>query len=110
MRTHRDNVYAKYGLDPKKTYTLPELAKITGVPLKVLKEVKSRGEGAYYSGGVGGRPSSSVRMAGSFKKGLDRPASQKLSMAQWSRARIFSFIDTYKSKGLKHDTDLVKLV
>lgn len=105
--THRDNVYRKYGLDPKKTYSLPALAKITGVSLSVLKEVEKRGKGAYYSGGVGGRPSSSVRMAGSFKKGVDAPASKKLSMAQWSKARVFSFIDTYKSKNLKHDTDLV---
>jgi len=108
--THRDHVYAKYGLDKKKTYTLPALAKITEIPLSVLKEVESRGKGAYYSGGVGGRPSSSVRMAGSFKKGVDAPAKKKLSMAQWSRARVFSFIDTYKSIGLKHDTDLVKRI
>jgi len=27
-------------------------------------------------------------------------------MAQWSMARVYSFIDTYKSKNLKHDTDL----
>jgi len=108
--THRENVYRKFGLDPKKTYTLPALAKITGIPLSVLREVESRGEGAYYSGGKGGRPSPSVRMKGSFVKGLDRPASQKLSMAQWKKARVFSFIDTYKSKTLKHDTDLVKLI
>lgn len=108
--THRDNVYRKYGLDPKKTYTLPALAKITGIPLSVLKEVENRGKGAYYSGGVGGRPSPSVRLAGSYKKGVDAPASKKLSMAQWSRARVFSFIDTFKSKGLKHDTDLARLL
>jgi len=108
--THRDDVYRKYGLDPKKTYTLPALAKITGIPLSVLKEVEDRGKGAYYSGGVGGRPSPSVRLAGSFKKGVDAPQKKKLSMAQWSRARVFSWINTYKSKNLKHDTDLVKLV
>ena len=108
--THRENVYRKFGLDPKKTYTLPALAKITGIPLSVLKEVENRGKGAYYSGGIGGRPSPSVRLAGSFKKGVDAGVKRKLSMAQWSRARVFSFIDTYKSKTLKHDTDLVKLI
>jgi hypothetical protein len=108
--THRDRVYAKYGLDTKKTYTLPALAKISEIPLSVLKEVESRGKGAYYSGGVGGRPSPSVRLAGSYKKGVDAPASKKLSMAQWSRARVFSFIDTYRSRGLKHDKDLARLL
>ena len=106
--THKERVYAKYGLDKNKTYTLPALAKITEIPLSILKEVESRGKGAYYSGGVGGRPSPSVRMAGTYKKGVDAPASKKLSMSQWSRARVFSFIDTYKSKGLKHDTDLAR--
>jgi hypothetical protein len=72
--------------------------------------VESRGKGAYYSGGIQGRPSSSVRMAKTFKKGVDAPASKKLSMAQWSKARVFSFIDTYKSKGLKHDKDLARLL
>ena len=103
-------MYAKYGLDPKKTYSLPALAKISGIPLSILKEVEKRGKGAYYSGGIGGRPSPSVRMAGSFVKGVDAPASKKLSMSQWSKARVFSFIDTYKSKNLKHDTDLAKLL
>ena len=108
--THRERVYAKYGLDPKKTYSLSQLAKITDIPLSILKEVENRGRGAYYSGGVGGRPSPSVRLAGSFKKGVDAPAAKKLSMAQWARARTFSFIDTYKSKNLKHDTDLARLL
>ena len=102
MRTHKERVYAKYGLDSSKTYSLPALAKITGISLSVLKEVEKRGKGAYYSGGVGGRPSPSVRMKGSYVKGVDAPASQKLSMAQWSRARIFSFIDGNP----KHDNDL----
>jgi hypothetical protein len=108
--THKERVYAKYGLDPKKTYSLPALAKITGISLSILKEVESRGKGAYYSGGVGGHPSPSVRMAGTYKKGVDAPIAMKLSMAQWSKARVFSFIDTYKSKGLKHDTDLARLL
>jgi len=110
MKTHRERVYEKYGLDKDKTYSLAELAKITGIPLSILKEVENRGKGAYYSGGVHGHPSPSVRMRGTYVKGVDAPASQKLSMAQWSRARVFSFIDTYKSKNLKHDTDLVRLL
>jgi hypothetical protein len=110
MKTHRENVYAKYRLDPKKTYTLAALATITSIPLSILKEVENRGKGAYYSGGKGGRPSPSVRLAGSYKKGVDAPGAMKLSMAQWSKARVFSFIDTYRQKNLKHDTDLAKSI
>jgi hypothetical protein len=102
MRTHKEEVYAKYKLDPKKTYSLPALAKITGISLKVLKEVENRGKGAYFSGGIGGRPSPSVRQVGTYKKGLDLPIKKKLSMAQWSKARVFSFI----SGNPLHDNDL----
>jgi hypothetical protein len=104
MKTHKEKVYAKYGLDPKKTYTLPALAKITGTPLAILKEVENRGKGAYFSGGTGGRPSPSVRTAGTYAKGQDLPMAKKLSMAQWSRARVFSYLDGNP----KHDADLRK--
>lgn len=102
MKTHKDKVYEKYGLDKKKTYSLPALAKISGYTLSTLKKVYARGQGAYYSGGIGGRPSTSVRMAGSYKKGVDAPAAKKLSMAQWAKARVFSFIDNNPL----HDNDL----
>ena len=96
MPTHRDNVYRKYKLDKEKTYTLAELAEITGIPLASLKEVEKRGRGAYATN------PESVRMKGTFKKGVDAPMSEKLSINQWARARVFSFIDGSK----KHDTDL----
>lgn len=102
MKTHKERVYERLGLDPKKTYSLPALAKLSGTPLATLKKVYSRGQGAYFSGGIGGRPSASVRMKGTYKKGVDAPMSQKLSMAQWAKARVFSFLDGNP----KHDMDL----
>ena len=54
-----------------KPYSLPELAKISGKPLSVLKEVQKRGFGAYKT-----QPSS-VRMLGSYKKGVNAPMSMK---------------------------------
>jgi len=105
MKTHREKVIARYSLEDK-PHSLSALAKASGIPLRILQEVKHRGEGAYYSGGMHGHPSPSVRLKGSYKKGVDAPMSMKLSMAQWSMARVYSFIDTYKSKNLKHDTDL----
>lgn len=43
MTTNRDKVYRKFQLDKDKTYSLPELARITGTSLSVLKEVEKRG-------------------------------------------------------------------
>ena len=96
--THRESFLMKYGL-PDKPYSLSELSKISGVPLKILKEVEKRGYGAYRT-----QPSS-VRMKHSFRKGVNAPMSMKLSPFQWARARVFSYLD----KNPLHDTDLRKM-
>jgi hypothetical protein len=93
--THRKNVIKKLGLQDE-GHSLAELAKASGIPRKTLQEVYNRGIGAYST-----QPSS-VRMKGTFKKGVDAPMSQKLSKEQWAMARVYSFIDGNP----KHDTDL----
>lgn len=93
--THRQSVLKKYGLKDK-AYSIEELSTITGKPLRVLKEVLSRGYGAYKTN------PSSVRLKGSYKKGVNAPMSMKLSPQQWSMGRIYSFLDGNP----KHDNDL----
>jgi len=95
MKTHRERVFERFNLTDK-GYSLPELAKITGYTLSVLQQVYNRGIGAYKT-----QPSS-VRMKGTFKKGVNAPMSQKLSKEQWALSRVYSFIDGNP----KHDTDL----
>ena len=75
-----------HGIPESQGLSLSEIAKLSGMPLSALKEVYSKGEGAYSSN------LQSVRMKGSFKKGVNAPASQKLSMAQWALARVYSFV------------------
>ena len=93
--THRINVLKKLGL-PDEGHSLADLAKASGIPQKTLQEVYNRGIGAYKT-----QPSS-VRMKGTFKKGVSAPMSKKLSKEQWAMARVYSFIDGNP----KHDTDL----
>lgn len=93
--THRQNFLKKYKLEDK-SYSLDQLSKISGVSLHTLNQVYKRGIGAYKT-----QPSS-VRMKGSFKKGVNAPMSMKLSPQQWAMGRIFSFLDG----STKHDTDL----
>jgi hypothetical protein len=93
--THRQNVLKKYKLEDK-SYSIRELSKITGVPRRILQDVYNRGIGAYNTN------PQSVRMKGSFKKGVNAPMSMKLSPEQWAFARVFSFIDGNP----KHDNDL----
>jgi len=93
--THRTDFLKKHKLEDK-GYSLEELAKISGEPLATLKKVADRGYGAYNT-----QPSS-VRMKGSFKKGVNAPMRMKLSPQQWSFARVYSYL----MKNPKHDTDL----
>jgi len=41
-------------------------------------------------------------MKGTFQKGVNAPASMKLSKEQWAYARVYSFLDGNP----KHDNDL----
>jgi hypothetical protein len=91
--THRENVLKELGLEKG---SLEELSKASGISQDVLQEVYNRGIGAYKTNPI------SVRMKGSFKKGVKAPMSKKLSKEQWAMARVYSFLDGNP----KHDQDL----
>lgn len=93
--THRENVIKKYGLQDR-SYTLSELARISGISRTTLQKVYNRGIGAYKTNPL------SVRMKGTFEKGVKAPMSMKLSKEQWAYSRVWSFLDNNP----KHDTDL----
>jgi hypothetical protein len=93
--THRVRFLKAHGLEDK-SYSLKELSSISKVPMKILNEVYKRGIGAYKT-----QPNS-VRLKGSFVKGVKAPMSAKLSKEQWAMARVYSFLDGNK----KHDNDL----
>lgn len=94
-RTHRQNFLRRYDL-PDRGYSLKELSEIADVPLGILQEVYNRGVGAYKTNPI------SVRMKGSFKKGVNAPMSAKLSKEAWAQSRVYSYLDGNP----KHDTDL----
>jgi hypothetical protein len=93
--THRTDFLKDHKLEDK-GYSLEELSKISKVPLATLQEVYNRGIGAYKTN------PQSVRMKGSFKKGVNAPMSMKLSKEMWALARVYSFLDGNP----KHDNDL----
>jgi hypothetical protein len=95
--THKQHILKKYDL-PDTGHSLDELAKVSGYSHSTLQEVYNRGIGAYKT-----QPSS-VRMQGTFQKGVNAPMSQKLSKEQWAMARVYSFLDNNP----KHDNDLRK--
>lgn len=95
VTTHKENVLEDLDLKDE-GHSLDELAKASGISREVLQEVYNRGIGAYSTS------PESVRMKGSYKKGIKAPMSQKLSKEQWAMARVYSFIDNNP----KHDQDL----
>jgi len=104
MLTYKQRLNEKYGLDKDIEHTLRELKQLTGVPIRIMKEVEKRGKGAYATN-LG-----SVRL-NDFNKNDDlrKGASKRLSKEQWSKARIYAFL--FKSifqnmRYKKHDMDL----
>ena len=93
--THRLRFFRKHHL-PVHGYSLGELSKVSKVSQPILQQVYDRGIGAYKTNPT------SVRMKGTFRKGVKAPYSKKLSKEQWAMARVYSFLDGNP----KHDTDL----
>lgn len=93
--THRENVLRRLKLKDQ-SYSLSALSKYSGVSHKTLQEVYNRGIGAYKTQPL------SVRMKGTFKKGVNAPMSQKLPKEMWAMARVYSYLDGNP----KHDNDL----
>jgi hypothetical protein len=86
MKTNREKFLDKHKLPLDESLSLPQIAKLSGMPLAALKKSYSRGLGAYNTS------PESVRMKGTFKKGVDAPMSQKLSAPQWAQARVYAFV------------------
>lgn len=93
-KTNRIQYLEKMGKDPKESYGLDDLSKMSGIPEKYLKEVYDRGVGAWESN------PRSVRIKGSFKKNPDMrkyPRSKRLSPEQWGYGRVYSFLNKGKT-------------
>ena len=94
MPTHRELFYKRHNIPLSKSLSIEEIAQIAKVPLKALKEIENRGEGAW------GNNLASVRLKSNFSKNPDiyhirRPS--RLSKSQWSFARIYSFLTKGKT-------------
>jgi hypothetical protein len=90
MPTHRENFLKKHGLPLNMSLSLPDISRLSGVPLEALKEIFERGRGAWRTN------IASVRLKSDFSKNPDLvrfPRSARLSADQWGYARIYSFLD-----------------
>jgi len=108
MATHKAKFLKRVGEDASKSFTLAQLARISGVSVADLREIKKRGQGAWRTNPT------SVRMRGTYKKNVVAPRSQKLSATQWGIARVYAFLNKRdeikagKRKRIDQDPDIMK--
>ncbi len=105
MMTHKQQFNERLGFKKNQSHSLEDLSKLTGVPLRLLKQVDLRGRGAWKTN------IKSVRTKGTFNKNEDLPRHKKLSSEQWGIARVYAFINKLQ-RGvlLNHDIDLAEKI
>lgn len=94
MKTHRQRFLEKHGIPEDFSLSLPQIARLSKIPLVALQEVYNRGVGAWKSN------PESVRLRSDFSKNPDMakyPRSARLSKEQWALARVYSFVDKGKT-------------
>jgi len=76
-----------------------DIAKLTGIPYRILNEVYKRGEGARKSNPESVRSLSGKKVGGKSLRG-------KMSSAQWGQSRVYSFVMKQPGTWGKADKDL----
>jgi hypothetical protein len=101
-KTNRERFLVKHDLPKDTSLSLREIEDLSGVPFAALKRVYNRGLGAYKSN------PQSVRMKGTFKKGVNAPMSMKLSPQQWGMGRVYAFVQKTPKVFGKADRDIAE--
>jgi len=84
--TNKDAFNRKYKFKKGTSHSRSEIARLSGIPVRILTEVYRRGLGARR-----GNPTS-VRSATTGKKSGTKSLLGKMSGPQWGTARIYSFV------------------
>ena len=104
VTTNKDKYNAKYKFPKGTSHSRSDIAKKTGIPLRILTEVYKRGQGARKSN------PQSVRSATTGKKIGGASLRGKMSAAQWGQARVYSFVMKQPGTWGKADKDLADKV
>jgi len=92
----------RHGIPEDQSLSIQRIAALSQMPRAALQEVYNRGIGAYKTN------PESVRLKGSFKKGVDAPMSMKLSKEQWAMSRVYSFVMKRSGTYGGADADIVR--
>lgn len=93
--TNKHEFNRRFKQDKDQSNSKQDISRLTGISIKILDEVISRGHGAWETS-----PSSVRRIKG-----------VKMSKEQWGFSRLYSFVNKMTgSKTLNHDLDLAEKV
>ncbi len=98
--TNKDKYNAKYKFPKGTAHSKADIVRTTGIPRKILDKIYDRAGGARRSN------PQSVRRASDGKKIGGGSLKGKMSSAQWSFGRIYSFVTKQKGTWGGADSDL----
>jgi len=102
--SNKDKFNVRYKFKKGTSHSRTEIAKLSGIPVRILTEVFKRGVGARRTN------PSSVRSATTGKKVGGKSLRGKMSASQWGTARIYSFVMKQPGTWGKADKDLADRV
>jgi len=102
--TNKDKYNAKYKFPKNTSHSKRDIAKKTGIPLRILDTVYDRGVGARKTN------PESVRSVATGKKVGGKSLKGKMSAEQWGQARVYSFVMKQSGTWGKADKDLADKV
>ena len=85
VKTNKHKFNEKYKQPKNQANSKKDISKLTGIPMKILDEVYDRGLAAHKNNPESVRSLSGKKVGGKSLKG-------KMSAAQWSQARVYSFV------------------
>jgi len=102
--SNKDKFNVRYKFKKGTSHSRAEIAKLSGIPVRILTEVFKRGVGARRSN------PSSVRSATTGKKVGGKTLRGKMSASQWGTSRIYSFVMKQPGTWGRADKDLADKV
>ena len=104
MVTNKEKYNAKYNYPKGTSHSKRDISKETGIPMRILDKIYDRASAARRNN------KQSVRRASDGKKTGTNTLKGKMSSAQWSFGRIYSFVMKQPGTYGKADADLASEV
>jgi hypothetical protein len=107
MATNRERFFHLHDIPLDESLSLEDIARVSGFPIRALREVFNRGVGAWKTN------PESVRIKGTFQKDPDMkkfPRSARLTPENWGYGRVYSFVMMEPGTFYGADRDIARAI